>query len=147
MDIYNYYVLNTTATFHGHALSKAEMREIVFLTEPYTTFIIKIKDTIAGYILLTQYKKREAYDGTAEITLYLKPDNIHRGIGSEAVKYIEKRAVRQNIHVLIATICGENSSSINLVKKNGFIQCAYYKEVGKKFGQFLDIIVFQKIIS
>lgn len=64
-----------------------------------------------------------------------------------AVKYIEGFAKNKNIHVLVATICGENSGSINLFEKNGYTKCAHYKEVGEKFGQFLDVVAYQKIIS
>ncbi|WP_394325579.1 GNAT family N-acetyltransferase [Methanosarcina barkeri] len=60
------------------------------------------------------------------------------------MKILQKK---QNIHVLIATICGENSKSINLFVRNGFSKCAHYKEVGEKFGQLLDVMAYQKIIS
>lgn len=148
LKIYTHYVLNTNATFHAHALSKDEMRELVFFENPkYKTFVIKSADTINGYAILTQHKKREAYDGTAEVTVYLKPEYIGKGIGSQAIKFIEDIAKQQNIHVLIAIICGENSKSINLFARNGFSKCAHYKEVGTKFGQLLDVIAYQKIIS
>jgi len=90
LKIYTHYVLNTNATFHAHALSKDEMRELVFFENPkYKTFVIKSADTINGYAILTQHKKREAYDGTAEVTVYLKPEYIGKGIGSQAIKFIE----------------------------------------------------------
>lgn len=147
LEIYTHYVLNTNVTFHAHAFSKDEMRELVFFENPkYKTFVIKSADKINGYVILTQYKKREAYDGTAEVTVYLKPDYIGKGIGSQAVKFIEDVAKKQNIHVLIATICGENSKSINLFVRNGFSKCAHYKEVGEKIGQLLDVMAYQKII-
>ncbi|HWR06274.1 GNAT family N-acetyltransferase [Sporomusa sp.] len=147
-EIYTHYVLNTNATFHAHALARDEMRELLFFDNPkYKTFIIRSGETISGYVILTQHKKREAYDETAEVTVYLRPDYIGRGIGSQAVKFIEKIAKQQNIHVLIATICGENFKSINLFERNDFAKCAHYKEVGKKFGQLLDVVAYQKIIT
>jgi L-amino acid N-acyltransferase YncA len=148
LEIYNYYVLNTTATFHAHALSVEEMKELViFDCDKYRTFIIKEDGCICGYVILTQYKKREAYDGTAEVTVYLKHDFIGKGIGSRAVQYIEDYAKKKDIHVLIATICGDNAKSIRLFENNGFFKCAYYKEVGRKFGQLLDVMACQKVIS
>ncbi|HNX29676.1 MAG TPA: N-acetyltransferase family protein [Syntrophomonadaceae bacterium] len=148
LSIYTYYVLNTTATFHDHELSESEMREIVFFENPkYRTYVIKSSGNICGYVILSQYKKREAYDRTAEVSVYLKPDSIGQGIGSQALKFIEDTAVSQKMHVLIATICGENSKSMHLFERNGYNKCAHYKEVGEKFGQLLDIVTYQKIIS
>lgn len=148
LQIYTYYVLNSTATFHERPLTREEMREIVFFdSEKYKTFVVCQKEEIGGYVLITQHKKREAYDGTAEVTIYLKPELAGKGIGSRAIKHIEDYAKTQPLHVLVATICGENEESIRLFAQNGYSKCAHYKEVGQKFGQLLDVVAYQKIIS
>lgn len=147
-SIYNYYVLNTTVTFHANVLSEDEMRTLVFFkSPPYKTFSIRLDGSICGYVILTQFKKREAYDETAEVTIYLKPEYTGRGIGVKAVSYIEEYAKNQHMHVLIAGICGENISSIKLFEKCGFEKCAHFKEVGIKFGKRLDVVYYQKIIN
>lgn len=147
MEIYNHYVMNTTATFHAKQLNLEEMKEHVFFDNPkYKTFVIFDNDNLCGFVVLTHHKKREAYDGTAEVSIYLKPNFIGRGLGSFAVRHIEDVAKRSGIHVLIATICGENNKSIKLFENNGYTKCAHYKEVGKKFGQLLDVVAYQKII-
>lgn len=148
LEIYNYYVINTTATFHAHTLTIDEMKELVFFDNPkYRTFVIVDNGVICGYVILTQHKKREAYDGTAEVTVYLRHDYVGKGVGSLAVKFIEQYASTKELHVLIAGICGENSKSINLFERNGYMKCAHYKEVGKKFGKLLDVVAYQKILD
>ena len=148
LGIYNYYVLKTTATFHSKMLSYEAMKELVFFENPrYRTFIILKDEIIVGYVLLTQHKSREAYDRTGEVTVYLRPENIGSGIGSIAVKYIEEFAKSKDFHVLIATICGENHNSIKAIERNGYEQCAHYKEVGSKFNQWLDVVAYQKILD
>lgn len=148
LDIYTYYILHTTATFHTHALTLNDMREIVFFdNDKYKAFIIKEEDGICGYAILTQYKKREAYNGTAEVTVYLKHDCVGKGIGSLAVRFIERLAKEKGFHVLLAIICGENDRSIALFEKNGYIKCAHYKEVGMKFGRLLDVVSYEKLLS
>lgn len=147
-QIYSYYVLNTTATFHVQIPTREQMRQMVFFNnEKYKTFVILRNNLIGGYVLITQYKNREAYDATAEVTVYLKPESAGEGIGSIAIKYIEEYAKQQGIHVLLAVICGQNEASIRLCAKNGYNKCAHYQEVGQKFGQLLDIVTYQKIIS
>ena len=148
LQIYTHYVLNTTATFHSQPLTREGMKEIVFFdSEKYKTFVICAEDEICGYVLITQHSKREAYDGTAEVTVYLSPIFLGRGLGSMAISHVEDYAKKQKFHVLVATICGENEASIRLFSKNGYVKCAHYKEVGQKFGQQLDIVAYQKIIS
>jgi phosphinothricin acetyltransferase len=148
LEIYNYYVLNTTATFHAKALDEEAMKGIIFFNNPkYKTFLIMKDETISGYVLLTQHKSREAYDRTGEVTVYLKPDNIGKGLGSLAINYIEKFAKSHDFHVLIATICGENQKSIKVFERNGYEKCAHYKQVGSKFNQWLDVVAYQKILD
>lgn len=148
LQIYSYYILNTTASFHMHIPTRKQMREMVFFNNvKYRTFVILDNKQICGYVLITKHKDREAYDATAEVTVYLKPEFVGKGIGSIAIKYIEEYAKKQGIHVLLAIICGQNEASIELCAKNGYNKCAHYKEVGQKFGQLLDIVAYQKIIS
>jgi L-amino acid N-acyltransferase YncA len=148
LEIYNYYVLNTTVTFHSHALTESEMRKIVFFDLPkYRTFAIWDENGICGYVILTRFKEREAYDGTAEVTVYLKQGFTGKGIGTLALRYIEGYAKTRDIHVLIASIAGNNEASIRLFLKNGYTECAHYREVGMKFGKLLDVVACQKIIS
>ncbi len=174
-DIYNYYIENTTATFHYYPMNDEGMREIVFFDElPYKTFVILNEDsvrwqdthkaqmgdkgqvdsqdgtgneTVCGYVLLTRHKSREAYNITAEVTIYLHPDFVGKGIGRKALQFIEEYAHTTTLHTLVATICGENEESLKLFEKNGWEKCAHYKEVGMKFGRLLDLVACQKIMK
>jgi phosphinothricin acetyltransferase len=147
LDIYNYYVLNSTATFHIEPLSLNEMKEIALSKEKRFCSFVIIKDgVIIGYTLLAHYKKRGAYDKTAEITMYLKPGSEGKGVGSEALRFLEEEAKKNDFHTLLGIICGENTASIRMVEKAGYTKCAHYKEVGVKFGRYLDIVSYQKIL-
>lgn len=148
LQIYNYYVENTTVSFHMHLISSDEMRSIVFFDDPkYQTFTIRCDGELCGYVILTRYKAREAYGISAEVTVYLKPEFTGREIGGEAIRFIEKFARQQKFHSLIAIICGENTASMKVFEKNGFVKCAHYKEVGKKFDRLLDSVSYQKILD
>lgn len=145
--IYNYYVMNTTATFHMNEVDREGMRSILFDGDPrFPAFVIFEGDEICGYCLLARYKKREAYDGTAEVTVYLKPGYEKKGIGSFAVNQMEEFAIQHQFHVLLAVICGENTGSIHLFIKMGYEKCAHFREVGTKFGRVLDVVCYQKIL-
>jgi len=147
LKIYSHYVLNTTASFHTRQPTREEMRELVFFeNDRYKTFVLLDGQELCGYVFLAQHKKREAYDATAEVSVYLKPCHIGKGLGSLCLRHIEAYALTRNLHVLIATICGQNEASLGLFTSNGYEKCAHYKEVGEKFGQWLDIVACQKIL-
>ena len=147
LTIYNHYVLNSTATFHTHPLSIDEMRSLVlFESKRYKSYAIFHHDCFAGYVLLTQHKAREAYNSTAEVTIYLSPDYTGKGLGRYALCFIEDIARQIGFHALIATICGENAPSLSLFERCGYHRCAHYKEVGWKFDRYLDLIALEKLL-
>ena len=147
LEIYNYYIQNSTATFHLKSLDIEEMKSLVFFENPrYKAFVILEGDNVCGYVYLGQHKKREAYDDTAEVTIYLAKNYLGQGIGKNALAFIEKFAQKNAYHVLIATICDENTQSINLFEHNGYVKCAHYREVGRKFGRWLGLVAYQKIL-
>lgn len=146
-DLYNHYVLHTTATFHTRPLSLNEMRSLVFFDNPrFKAFVILRAGVVCGYAIAAPFKRREAYDETAEVTVYLQPEITGQGIGSRAVQFIEDYAGANGFHALLALICGENTQSVRVFERNGYEKCAHYKEIGKKFGRRLDVVAYQKII-
>lgn len=146
-EIYAYYIKNSTVTFHTREITKEEMANIVlFKNSKYESYLIESEKEICGYVILTQYKVREAFDQTAEISIYLKKGHEGKGIGRKALTFIEQRARIKNIHTLIGLICSENEASIALFEKCGYERCAHYKEVGYKFNRWLDLVAYQKIL-
>lgn len=148
LDIYNYYVLNTTVSFHTEPLSLSEMQHSLLNGDTrFKSFAILQNGKMQGYVLITRHKNKQAYDSSGEISVYLKPDCTGKGIGQSALHFIEKKAAELKFHVLVATVCSENEPSRQLFRKNGYEQSAYFKEIGSKFGRRLDIASYQKIIG
>jgi L-amino acid N-acyltransferase YncA len=147
-EIYDWYIANSTATFHTEPISTEQLKEFIFIGHPwYQSFLIHAGKELAGYCFLTYYKTRPAYNRTAEVTIYLKADYCHKGIGLKALNYLERRAVANGLKNLIGIIAGDNEGSIALFEKAGYLKCAHFKNVGEKFGKVLDVVAFQKEIG
>jgi L-amino acid N-acyltransferase YncA len=146
-EIYDWYIANSTATFHTESISIDRLKEFIYIHHHlYKSFLIYSDSQIAGYCFLTYYKKRQAYDRTAEVTIYLHPSYITKGIGKMALQHIEKIAKQSGLKNLIAIITGENDGSIALFEKSGYVKCAHFKNVGEKFNKVLDVVAYQKEI-
>ncbi|AIQ46714.1 acetyltransferase [Paenibacillus sp. FSL R7-0273] len=148
LDIYNYYVLNTTVSFHTEPLTLDEMRSSVLNSDPrFKSYAIKQAGSLAGYVLITRHKNKQAYDTSGEISIYLNPDSSGQGIGGQALAFIEREAAALGFHVLVATVCADNEPSRRLFTKYGYEQSALFRQIGRKFGRWLDIASYQKIIG
>lgn len=146
--IYNHYVEHSTATFHSRPLTVDAFRELLTFPNPrHRAFVALVDGEVCGYCVVAPYKNREAYDDTAEVSVYVRPDRQRRGIGAAAVDHMEEHARRVGLHALIATICGDNAPSIALLADKGYVQCAHLREVGKKLGRRLDVVCYQKLLT
>ena len=147
LPVYNHYVRTSTATFHTEEIDLDTFRALLFPGYPrYDSWTIQVEGALAGYVILARYKPREAYDGSAEVTIYLDPAFPGQGLGSAALVFVEKTARQRDFHNLLAIICGENTASIRLFEKHGYQKCAHYHEVGKKFGRWLDVVSYEKLL-
>ena len=149
-EIYNYYALNTTITFHNHALCVEKLREMLFFEDSrFCSFGIFFKhsDDLIGWIALKPFNKREVYNATAEIAMYIHREYVHTGIGTQAMQFIEKYAQTHDFHVLLTVICYENEPSIKFMEHMGYYKGAYYHQVGRKFNRWLDLVSYEKIIE
>lgn len=147
LDIYNYYLENTTVTFDLGKITMEEFKSRVSINDSrYKTFLAYVNNELIGFCFLTQFRKKAAYDNTVEIGLYLKPQFTGKGLGAEMVNHMEKIAKENRFEMLISSISGENIPSIKLFGKLGYDQCAHYKGIAVKFERKIDLIDFQKAI-
>ena len=147
LPVYNHYVRTDTATFHTEEIDEDTFRALLFPGYPrYDSWTIRASGQLSGYVILARYKPREAYDGTAEVTIYLDPKFVRQGLGSAALRFIEVRARERAFHSLLAIICGENTGSVALFERYGYVKCAHYHEVGRKFDRWLDVVSYEKLL-
>lgn len=147
-SIYDFYILNSVATFHTEKITLRELQEILPISHPkYESFLIKYEGEICGYCYLGPYKNRQAYNRSAEITIYLKPEYTGKGIGKVCMQKMEEIALTKQIKVLIGIITGENTTSIKLFENCGYEKCAHFQQIGEKFDRVLDVVAYQKIIA
>jgi L-amino acid N-acyltransferase len=147
-DIYNEAVLNTTATFDVDEKS-LENRIDWFLNrdENFPVMVAEKQGEIVGYIALNKWSDKKAYDITAEISLYISPENRRKGIGKMLVDVIVNAAIdHTNLHSIIARITEGNEQSIHLHELNGFEKIGVMKEAGMKFNKLLNVTFMQRML-
>lgn len=146
-ELYNYYVIHSTATYQIRPLAASQLNESFHLSSPeVNAFIIEVAGQNAGFCLIKPYSAKEGYQHTYEVSIYLKPEYCHQGLGQQALKHLEARARECGLHVLLAGICAENEGSIRLFEKCNYTRCGYFKELGYKFDRRLDNVYYQKLV-
>jgi L-amino acid N-acyltransferase YncA len=148
LDIYNEIIANTTAVFQ-YDLHTLEMRKEWFeqkKKEGFPVFVAEENDEVVGFSTIGAFRNWQAYKFSVENSIYVKADKRGKGIGKLLLQPLIDAAKEMGMHTIIAGIDASNETSIALHKQFGFVEVAYFKEVGYKFERWLDLKFLQLII-
>lgn len=149
-EIYNDAVLNTTAIWNEKTVDLANRR--AWLAERnaqgYPVLVaVDEQDQVLGYASFGDWRTWDGYRHTVEHSVYVKNDHIGAGIGKALMRALIDRARALGKHVMVAGIESENRASIHMHQQLGFVHVGQLREVGTKFGRWLDLTFMQLIIN
>jgi len=146
--VYNHYVINTAATFEEEEVTAEEMRiRIKQLTRRFPWLVYEVENELKGYAYATDWKSRTAYRYSAETTVYVKFDNIGKGIGSKLYQQLIREMKTLSYQTLVGGIALPNNSSIALHEKLNFKKVAHFQQIGFKLNQWVDVGYWQLLLE
>ncbi len=147
--IYNLEVLESTVTFDIAARTLEQQQEWIELRSGVHPAIVVEDDLgeIAGFGSLSQYRDRAAYSTSVEDSVYVRRDTQGRGIGKMILNDLVERATAHGFHAVFARIAGDHETSISLHQRCGFEIVGHEREVGRKFGKWLDVILMERLLG
>ena len=147
-EIYNEAILNTTATFDTEPKTITERLQWFQSHDTrHPIWIAELDGKVIGWISLSKWSDRAAYNDTGETSFYVNSEYRGKGIGTALLQTLIKEAQLLKYHTLIARIAGESSVSLHVHEKFNFIQVGILKEVGLKFGKLLHVHILQKMLD
>jgi len=102
---------------------------------------------LMGFASYGTFRAFPAYKYTVEHSIYVDARFRGQGIGKRLLQEIISAAEKQEYHVLIGVIDSANTTSIVLHEKFGFVQCGRIEQAGFKFGRWLDVSLYQRILK
>lgn len=139
-EVYNYYIQNTHQTFETEPLTAQEMlARISETTEKFPFLVAEENGEILGYASAAQFRLREAYAYSAEVSIYVKNAAKQKGIGTQLYQKLFDQLAETNIHAMVAGISLPNDASVNFHEKMGFSKVAHFRQIGYKLGRWVDV--------
>jgi phosphinothricin acetyltransferase len=149
LEIYNDIILTTTAVFEycAHTL---EMRAQWLETKREQGFPVIVAEDgkeIVGFSSFGPFRNWPAYKYSVENSVYVSKHKRGNGIGQLLLAPLIGEAKQLQMHAIIASIEASNESSLRLHKRFGFEEVAHFKQVGFKFGRWLDLKFLQLLLK
>lgn len=144
--IYNQTVPTRQSTADLEPVSVEDRREWYFSHNPEhrPLWLIQLDDAIVGWISVSDFYGRKAYDKTVEVSIYV--DENYRGnrLGEKALSFVEAHIKDYGIETVLAFIFGHNMPSISLFKKFGYEKWAELPKVAEMDGIKRDLVILGK---
>jgi L-amino acid N-acyltransferase YncA len=146
-DIYNYYVVNSTCTFQLEPETE-EGRRAWFAShdEQHPVTVAELEGEVIGWGSLSVFRERAAYNKSVEASVYIRHDRLGHGLGRVLLVDLIERAKKLGYHTILGAACSEQQASIKLQVALGFQHVAHFREVGLKFGRWLDVEYLQLML-
>ena len=147
-SIYNVEVQTSTATFDLVPRTlEDQQRWITDRSGAHVALVAEIDDRVVGFGSLSPYKARPAYATSVEDSVYVHRDHHGQGVGRSILTELVATAQMHGFHAVIARIVGDHDASIALHRSVGFDQVGREREVGRKFGRWLDVVIMERILG
>ena len=145
--IYNPEVVGSTVTFDLVPRSLEDQQAWIRARSGVHPALVAVEDgDVFGFGSLSPYHERPAYSTTVEDSVYVRRDRQRRGIGRAVLAELVRRATLHGFHAVIGRIVGGHQASIALHEGCGFEQVGVEREVGRKFGHWLDVVVMELLL-
>lgn len=149
LAIYNDVIATSTSVYTFEPLPLDE-RKAWFenrRAQGYPVLVAAVGSEIFGFSTFGDWRAWPGYGYTVEHSVYVHADRRGTGIGRRLVEVLLPVAARLNKHVMIGGIDAANDASIRFHERLGFEKVAHCKEVGHKFGRWLDLVFMQRILD
>jgi phosphinothricin acetyltransferase len=147
LDIYNHYVVTTPITFDIEPRTLAQRREWLDQfgeSGPHQCFVAELENKAIGWACSAKFKEKEAYATSVETSVYCAAEYTGRGIGRQLYSALFEALAGEDVHRAYGGVTLPNEASVGLHVALGFRPIGTQRQVGRKFGRFWDVALYER---
>ncbi|HEU4851685.1 MAG TPA: GNAT family N-acetyltransferase [Telluria sp.] len=144
--IYNHFIAIAHYSFEEAPVAVADMETRIANATCWLAHADE-DGAIAGYAYATPWRTRSGYRFSAEASVYVKEGREGQGIGAALYRQLIDELEGRGVHAVMAGIAQPNEASVALHERVGFEKVAHFREVGFKFGRWIDVGYWERILA
>jgi phosphinothricin acetyltransferase len=144
--IYNQGIEDRAATFETEPRTAHDIAVKLAERERYPLLVATENDVVVGWAGVGTYRPRACYSGIGEFSIYLDRAARHRGIGARLLTALIDAARDRGYWKLVSRIFPFNTASLALCRACGFREVGIYEKHGQLDGQWLDVVIVERVI-
>ncbi|MDF0534205.1 GNAT family N-acetyltransferase [Shewanella sp. A32] len=148
-QIFNFAIANTTALYEYHPRDNQRIAQWFAAKESGHWPVIAAVDDAGELLGFASYGPFRGYPAnkySVEHSVYVAPEHYGKGIATALMQRLIALATEQQLHVMVGAIDAANTASIALHQKLGFSHSGTLPQVAFKFGRWLDLAFYQRLL-
>ncbi len=146
--IYAPFVEKTVVSFEEVPPTIDEMAKRIEATLKAYPYLVAERDgQVVGYAYAGRHQTRSAYRLSVEVTVYVAESARRTGIGRALYGVLLPSLAEKGFHAAFAGVTLPSPGSVGLLEAMGFEYLGVYREVGFKFGEWLDVGWWQRLLN
>ena len=147
-QVYNHYIRTSTATFDTETKTVADREAwILGRSAEHPVLVVEQDGAIVAWGSLSPWGERPAYSHSVEMSTYVSDGATGQGVGPALAQALIGEARRIGHHAILARIVADNEPSLKMGLRLGFTEVGRLREVGYKFGRWLDVVLLELILD
>ena len=150
LAIYNDVVCHSTAIYALEPATLAQRRAWYDerIAAGYPVLVAEQHGQVVGYASYAEFRgATNAYRHSVEHSVHVRDDARGQGIGSALVRALFPLALAQGKHAMLGAIDAANTGSLRMHARLGFEPVGLLRQVGHKFGRWLDLAFVQRFLD
>ena len=113
----------------------------------YRAMVSEQDGNVTGWASLNPYNNRNAYDGVADLSIYISREHRGTGLGKQLLAEIEIWAITNGFHKIVLFTFPFNQLGQGLYRKMGYREVGVFQSQGKLDGEFVDVMAMEKLLG
>lgn len=146
--IYNEGIVDRVATLDLDEKSEADIRAWWGNhDERFAVLVAEQAGAVVGWASINRYSQRCAYDGIADLSIYVARAARGSGVGARLMEAFEVAACERDFHKIVLFTFAFNAAAQRLYRSHGFREVGTFRNQGKLDGNYVDVMAMEKLIT
>ncbi|GHO79033.1 hypothetical protein KSD_68040 [Ktedonobacter sp. SOSP1-85] len=148
-SIYNQGIEDRSATLETQLRTPEERAEwLNSRTHRHPVLVaVDVEGAVVGWGSLNAFNPRPAYDYVVDFSVYVAREQRGRGIGDALLSALEVRARSLGYHKMVLAAFPSNAPGMRLYERHDFRKVGVYHEQGLLDGQWVDVVLMEKLLK
>ncbi|NGZ75057.1 arsinothricin resistance N-acetyltransferase ArsN1 family A [Saccharibacillus alkalitolerans] len=147
-DIYNQGIEDGFATLESAPKTSGDM--LAWFEEHRGRYAVRVAEKggeVVGWASLNRYAQRCAYDGVADLSVYIARTERGTGVGTRLLEQLERAALEQDFHKIVLLALPFNAAGRKLYRKAGYREVGTFEQQGMLNGRRVDVMIMEKLLG